>query len=134
MIEIELGREALKELRKRFAEKGFSILSLKKRYRKDELEFLAAKFPGENRESAIVRLFRDGVRVVFLEGDSPLRRELKKHLLLGMEAKVSFVKKPWNPTHKGNVMMWDHFAYKREMKEVDPEDLARYGDPMRMPV
>ena len=128
------GQRALRELRKRFAEKGFFILSLKKRYRKDEYEFLAAKFLGENRDSAIIRLFRGGVRVRFLEGDSSLLHDLKRHLLLGIEADISFVRKAWNPTPKGNALMWHDFVYRRELEEVDPEGVALRNDPMRIPV
>lgn len=124
----EGGRRALAELKKRFFEQGYTIYSLKRRYRKDDGEFFAAKFLGQNRGAAITRLFREGVRVRFLEGDSPLLHNLKKYLLLGVEEDVSFMQKAWNPTLKGNAYMWDHFVYKRELGETNPvKILSRSG-------
>ena len=110
--------KALKELRKRFFECGFTIFNLKKRHRKHEMEFAAAEVLKGSFSSAVVRLYRGKVRIRFFEVEDPLPTITKKYLLIGSPASlIVWDSRPLNPTLKGNKHFWGVFCYRKERFE-----------------
>ena len=112
--------ETLLELRKRFFELGFSIYNIKRRHRKHELEFAAARSLSETFDSAIVRLYRGRVRIQFFEFHAPLSNREREYLTMKIHSYIIFATKSFNPTRYGNKRYWDNVVYLKELYEADP--------------
>ena len=119
----------LKELRTILFEHGFEIHNIVRRYRKHELEFVAAKKDGTTFESAIVRLWRGRVRVQFLEAVRVWSTGLTNTVLAlnGKNRKglapIFFGKKIRNH-HESHFppFYWHEFVYQRSLKKQGLEN------------
>ena len=108
----------LKTLRIRFAEKGFLIFSILKRYSKNEQEFIAVK-PGDYVfGSVIIRLFYSNVRIQFFEVKNPWHKELREYITMGWENHICFAAKSLNSRRDDPSRFWFELVPVKELKEV----------------
>jgi len=107
----------LKELRKRFAERGFTILGIKARHRKHEDEFVFAKPEDINFDTGIVRLYRGSVRIQFFEFEKALLKVEVEYVTRRLPL-IIFADKPLN--HYKRIYpkrFWTEFTYKTQLEE-----------------